>query len=179
MMKPKMLPALLILLVTRTAACGKSSDAAKSGIEAGIERHSGASSPGRVPSLFEKDVSGTYGRTCVNVNHYLDDMGRVGAARSGDFVAGNFPAYVAQEKPNPRYDKIWWAPLHTGEMPGVRVKATRLDEPSVSRAYRSSSVAGNEALFYPSNISLPRTGTWQLIATSDPDRGCFELTLPG
>jgi hypothetical protein len=134
--------------------------------------------PREAPSIFTRDVPGTSGRTCVNVNRNLDAMGRDGALRSGEFVAGPFGSYTIHWTPY-NEGKLWWAPLHTDRMPGVRVEAILLDEPSVRRSYEFSTVGFTEDAFYPSGTLLPKSGTWRLFVTSGPDWGCFELTLPG
>ena len=143
------------------------------------ESHPQAPPPKNPSSLFTNDVPGAAGHTCVKVNSLFGATGRSGAIRSGDFVAGNFPLYVREWSPNTENTKIWWQPLHTDKMPGLTVRATLLDNPSISRTYRFSRVGYAGDAFYPSHDPLPRSGTWRLVATAGPDWGCFEVEVSG
>ena len=147
-------------------------------VEAKAVSHPKAPPPGEVPPLFRRNVPGTSERACVDVNRNLGAMGRDGALRSGEFVAGPFDSYIIHWTPY-NEGKLWWAPLHTDLMPGVRVEAILLDEPSVRHTFEFSTVGHTDGAFYPSGILLPKSGTWRLLVTSGPDWGCFELTLPG
>ena len=148
------------------------------GVEIKAVSHPKAPPPGEVPPIFRRNVPGTSERACVDVNRNLDAVGRDGALRSGEFVAGPFDSYIIHWTPT-NEGKLWWAPLHTDLMPGVRVEAILLDNPSVRRTYEFSTVGHADDAFYPSGILLPKSGTWRLVVTSGPDWGCFELTLPG
>lgn len=143
-------------------------------VEAEARAYPSAPPPKELPEGFRKKVPGTSRRECVEVG---DEV----AVRSGEFVAGSFRTYVDFWKPNPKYGKLWWAPLHLGEYdpnPELTVRTVRLDKPSTARAYRFSDVGAiDNAIFYPSSIPLPTRGTWRLVATSGADWGCFDLTL--
>lgn len=79
-------------------------------------------------------------------------------------------------------NKLWFAPLHTEEMPGLTIRAIPLARPEKARTIEYRHVAWTTSdgdPFYPGEIRLPEAGIWRLIATSGPDWGCFEMTLPG
>jgi hypothetical protein len=134
-------------------------------------------------------VPGSPARTCVDVGPFLASTadqnlptpgGTGGAAgiRSGEFVAGPFGNFVAQESRARQEDKLWWVPLHRRAMPGLTVRAVPLDEPADGQIFTVNLVAWNaDGQFYPSGIALPQAGRWMLIATSGPDWGCFVLRL--
>ena len=48
----------------------------------------------------------------------------------------------------------------------------------MTRTYRQSQVAaGGGDVFYPSGVPIPVPGTWELVATAGPNRGCFIVTF--
>lgn len=100
--------------------------------------------------------------------------------RSGDFVAGSFPEYVRRWAPDDTVGKIWWQPLHQDRWDGLTVRVLPSGSPEDARTLNFSTIASNaESSFYPSSVEIPDAGGWRLVATSGPDWGCFELTLPG
>lgn len=158
--------------------------------EGAQDDHPSAPPPKNAPWWFGQGVPGTAERECVTVNPLLGKTGGLGAIRSGQFVAGPFPAYVGGW--NPRADlKLWFAPLHTRRMPGLEVKATLLGEPGKALVVRRTGFAWGDqraprdsaraidTRFYPGTMRLPGAGTWRLVASSGPDWGCFEVKLPG
>lgn len=74
--------------------------------------------------------------------------------------------------------KIYWVPLHVDHMSELTVRATLLPSRTVARTARLSSVAtAGHMVFYPSAIPIPVPGTWELVATAGPNRGCFLATF--
>jgi hypothetical protein len=164
-----------------TASCGGTDEAggkeaqrepsSTSGVSAAkvdAERHRSVPPPDDPSPMFAR-AAGTAERRCVEV-------GGRDVVRSGGFVAGNFRPY--RHEPG-EYDKIWWMPLHPDRMTGLTVRASLLDGPSVTHEFSFPTGASNgNGSFYPSEIPLPRGGTWRLTATSGPDWGCFIVDLP-
>lgn len=105
--------------------------------------------------------------------------------QSGGFVAGNFLASkqdFANSYPH-NLDtgvKIYWFPRHTDQMEPLTVEATRITGEQLSSSAQFSDVvrpSGGGALFYPSGVPIPEPGTWKLVATAGPDKGCFIVTF--
>lgn len=107
----------------------------------------------------------------------------VNALRSGEFIAGPMLFYPYMwNAENPRMSsKMYWQPLHPGEMPPLAVTVESLDpaQPGVFTyrfAHPAYSVPGSFP-FYPSATVIPHRGPWRLTAEAGPNRGCFELTI--
>jgi hypothetical protein len=123
-------------------------------------------------------MPGSVAYRCVPVGHHRD-------VRSGGFLAGNFGAdergFAAIYQQTRRHSevKIYWIPLHVGHMPELDVQATVLPGQAVTRTYRQSQVAtAGGVVFYPSGVPIPLPGTWKLVATAGPNRGCFIVAIP-
>jgi hypothetical protein len=131
-------------------------------------RHPRESPPARPSDLFTMPL-GTEDRRCIAV-----EGSEYRGIRSGDFVAGPFNIYPEQWR-QVGEGKVWWQPLHVPyPAPQLTVRATLLDNPSVTRAERHTERTPG---FYPSSLKLPSAGRWLLIATAGPDWGCFLLTV--
>lgn len=205
-MKTKIILVLLVLLLMTAPGCQGSSEVARSSspgqtspkssgpsnarrfvtnspaAEQEAQNHPKAPPPKIISTIFKKDVPGTAKRKCVNVNSVVEAHPKAmrqlgGAIRSGEFVAGNFALALSPPLDvNPLKVKIWWAPLHTQRMPGLKVEATPLKGSGKVRIKHA--VASNQmGSFYPSGLRFSKPGTWRLIVTSGPDWGCFDLTL--
>ena len=104
--------------------------------------------------------------------------------RSGGFLAGPFGideqlfATTYRQFRRRSAVKIYWIPLHVGNMPELTVQATLLPGRTVTRTYRQNqaATAGRE-VFYPSAVPIPLPGTWQLTAKAGLNQGCFIVTL--
>jgi hypothetical protein len=133
--------------------------------------------PGATQTGAFRDLPGSAEYRCVRVGHHRD-------VRSGGFRAGNFGADEQlftntywQTKRHTQV-KIYWIPLHVAHMPELAVRATLLPGRAVTRTYRQSQVAaGGGDVFYPSGVPIPVPGTWELVATAGPNRGCFIVTF--
>ena len=194
-MKPRMLLALLLMGALSVTSCngndsGPNASASKvADIQREAQSHPEALPPENLPSNFEEAVPGTAERKCVEVNQLLEETGRDGAIRSGEQVAGTFPHFIRSWTPH-NENKLWFAPLHTQRMPGLKIRAIPLADPDKARLILYEDVAWGaedappdsreaiETRFYPGSLRLPEAGKWRLVAVSGPDWGCFELTLP-
>lgn len=140
-----------------------------------------------IPSDFsEGDLPGSADRVCVDVDPQNEEQSDW---RSGEFVTGNFWTYL-QEWPDDRdWGKLYWIPLHAAEAENITIRATLLNDaagiPLEEPQHRTVKVAGvsfsdesASTRFFASQVKLPESGTWMLVATSGPDWGCFLLTLP-
>ena len=166
----------------RTATTGP----AEVGREA--QRHPQAPPPKELPANFEQGHPGSPKRECVHVNPLLDELGRDGAIRSGQIVAGPFQHFVRGWNPYIE-NKLWFAPLHTSSMPGATIERVPLDgQREVSAVgYEDAAWGAEEAppnsdkarstSFYPGGLRLPEPGRWRLAVTSGPDWGCFEVEV--
>jgi hypothetical protein len=114
---------------------------------------------------------------CVEVRRDRD-------VRSGGFLAGPFGideqlfgSFYQQSHAHTEV-KIYWVPLHVDHMSVLTVRATLLPGRTVARTARLTSVAtAGHTVFYPSAIPIPVPGTWELVATAGPNRGCFIVTF--
>ena len=144
------------------------------GVEDEAMSYPSAPLPKELGESFGRNLPGNSDRRCVDVGNDTD-------VRSGEFVAGNFREYVRQWEPDmpDGRGKLYWIPLHPDKMRSLTVRAILLDHPTITETYHFNVIGWTEnGPFYPSGIPLPRAGTWRLVATSGPDWGCFELTLP-
>jgi hypothetical protein len=110
---------------------------------------------------------------CVDVRRNRD-------VRSGGILAGPFGIDEAgfaasyQQSHQRTEVKIYWVPLHVDHMSELTVHATLLPSRTIARTARLTAVAtAGHIVFYPSAIPIPVPGTWELVATAGPDRGCF------
>jgi hypothetical protein len=157
-------------------------------VEREAQSYPQAPPPKELPANFKQEHPGSPKRECVYVNPLLDELGRDGAIRSGQVVAGPFGHFVRGWNPYIE-NKLWVAPLHTSRMPGATIERVPLDGQREVSAVRYEQVAwgAEDALrgsrearstrFYPGGLRLPEAGRWRLVVTSGPDWGCFELTL--
>ena len=114
---------------------------------------------------------------CVRVGNHRD-------VRSGGFLAGNFGAdeqgFAAAYQQTRRHtaEKIYWIPLHVGRMSQLAVQVTLLPGRALTRTYHQTQTAtGGGHVFYPSEVPIPVSGTWQLTAKAGPNEGCFIVTF--
>ena len=157
-------------------------------VEREAQRHPQAPPPRELPANFEQEHPGSPERECVSVNPLLDELGRDGAIRSGQIVAGPFQHFVRGWNPYIE-NKLWVAPLHTSKMPGAIIERVPLDgQPTVAAVgYEDMAWFAEEAppnsdearstSFYPGGLRLPEPGRWRLAVTSGPDWGCFEVEV--
>ena len=113
----------------------------------------------------------------------------VGPAVSGEFrIGGNLAGSSSMHAGRP--GKVWWAPLHyAADMPPLVVRGRSLTTPSDTVRFTSSKIGWQgmpgarsvppamRKYFFPSGITIPRSGRWLVIATSGPNWGCFILTV--
>ena len=85
-----------VSLMVRGAEGGKEGEgmAAPVDVEREAELYPQAPPPEDLPSNFEEEHPGSVERECVYVNPLLEETGRDGAIRSGQFVAGPFTHFV-------------------------------------------------------------------------------------
>ena len=194
-MKPTMLLALLLMGALSVTSCngndpGPNASASKAAdIQREAQSRPEAPPPEYLPSNFEEGVPGTAERRCVDVNRLLEETGRDGAIRSGELVAGSFPHFIRSWTPH-NENKLWFAPMHTERMQGLKIRAIPLAHLDEARLILYEDVAWGaedappdsrkaiDTRFYPGSLRLPEAGKWRLVAASGPDWGCFELTLP-
>jgi len=115
------------------------------------------------------------------------DVGTRPAVRSGEFIVGNFAAYIDSWDGTPENSKLAYTPLyppdyqpgHVGDIPLPNVTAQRLDTAAdpISPAHLGPAWALNGMFFYASGTLLPERGRWRLTAELGRNRGCFDLTL--
>jgi hypothetical protein len=166
----------------------RAADKSSADVEREAQSYPQAPPPKELPANFEQEHPGSSERECVYVNPLLDEVGRDGAIRSGQIVAGPFGHFVRGWNPYIE-NKLWIAPLHTGGMPGATIQRVPLDGQRGMSAVRYEQVAwtaeaasqesaeARSTRFYPGGLKLPEAGRWRLVVTSGPDWGCFELTL--
>jgi hypothetical protein len=122
-------------------------------------------------------MPGSAANRCVPVGNHRD-------IRSGGFLAGNFGADEQgfagsyQQARGRTAVKIYWIPLHVGNMSRLAIQATLLPGRTVTRTYSQdqAATAGGD-VFYPSAVPIPLPGTWQLVAKAGPNQGCFIVTF--
>jgi hypothetical protein len=117
-----------------------------------------------------QNLPGTDQRRCVRagVNHDV---------RSGEFMAGPFDYYswLWQQQTA----KVYWQP-RISPRATLHVTATDLDREETAVAWDFSSVAsGSNGLFFSTSPRVPRPGRWLLVATAEPNWGCFILEFTG
>ncbi len=115
-----LLIALLLVFGCQHDSASKTSSSDAASVQRKALSHPEAPPPENLPSTFKEDVPGTSERRCVKVNRLLDETGRGGSIRSGEFVAGPFDRYIRRWVPENK-GKLWFAPLHTEEMPGATI----------------------------------------------------------
>jgi hypothetical protein len=150
--------------------------------------------PEHVPTMFGAQYPGTGARKCTSGPQTVGVRGsqvllgyQPTAIRSGEFIIGGqvgagSPANVGWQS------KIWWAPYHNPFEYGTKllVRGARLGHPGDTIRYERPDYAvpasgllptrtsGKKTdSFFPSGITLPRSGRWLLIATAGDDWGCF------
>jgi hypothetical protein len=134
--------------------------------------------PGAIQTAAFRRVPGSVSYRCVAVGRNRD-------VRSGGILAGPFgvdeAGFAAFYQQNHQHTevKIYWVPLNVDHMSELTVQATLLPSRAVRRTARLTSVAAaGHMVFYPSAIPIPVPGTWELVATAGPNRGCFVVTFP-
>jgi hypothetical protein len=130
--------------------------------------------PGATQTRVFSGLPGSVAYRCVEVGNYSD-------VRSGGFVAGNFrfdrENFASVFKPVKEV-KIYWIPLHVGTMPTLTVRETHVGFPDTTLTATWRDVAANPGVvFYPSATPIPVSGTWRLMASAGPNRGCFVVTF--
>jgi len=127
-----------------------------------------------------RTVPGSSAHSCVSV-------GKRTTVRSGEFIVGDFAAYIQTwdgtlENSKLAYTPLYppdYAPGHAGDIPLPIITAQRLDGASgqISPATLNPAWAQNGMFFYASGTVLPERGRWRLTAQLGQNSGCFELTL--
>jgi hypothetical protein len=132
--------------------------------------------PGATQTRDFRGLPGSVAYRCVEVGNHSD-------VRSGGFVAGNFRTDredFASVFKKLKEVKIYWVPLHVGTMPTLTVRETHVGFPHRIRTTIWRDVAANPGVvFYPSATPMPVPGTWRLMASAGPNRGCFVVTFRG
>lgn len=133
--------------------------------------------PGATQSAVFRGQPGSAGYACVRVGSHRD-------VRSGGFLAGPFGADEQDFADVYRRDgrrtelKIYWIPLHVGQMATLTVQATLAGGSTVTHTTnRGQIAAGSKAVFYPSAVPIPAPGTWRLTGRAGTNRGCFLATF--
>lgn len=132
----------------------------------------GAAHPARsgIEQSMYADAFGPSDRKCVAAEGHV-------TARSGDFVAGPFEAYIVMGRG--RLRKVWWAPRQGTVMPPLLLRGTKLDGPNVTVAWSFPSVAvSTDGAFYNTTFELPQPGKWLVVVTAGSNWGCFVLQQP-
>jgi hypothetical protein len=135
----------------------------------------------RTPSRsFLTVQTGTSDRRCIEGNE-------IGPVRSGEFVIGGQLSGSRAMEPG-RPGKIWWAPLnHSIDMGPLLVRGRNINSPLDTVRYTTKTVAwpvtsdtpvpeADREYFYPSGITIPKSGRWLLVASSGGNWGCFIIT---
>jgi len=119
-------------------------------------------------------LPGSVAYRCVEVGNHTN-------VRSGEFVAGNFRAAkesFANVVKEPNAVKVYWVPLHVAMMPKLTVREIHVGHPHAVRTTTWRQVGANPGVvFYPSAMPVPVAGTWRLVASAGPNRGCFVVTF--
>ena len=117
------------------------------------------------------NLTGTSARTCV-------DVGDGSAVQSGDFVAG--PMNMFETSWQEGHTKVWWEPRYLADArsrdlggDGLVVRETRLDVAGPTAVYRYGRLVRNTSAFFNSDVWLPTSGKWMLVATYKSNWGCF------
>lgn len=124
-------------------------------------------------------------RHCVSAS-----SGGPGIVRSGDFSVGPFGHYAAIWHSG--QGKLWWQPAKIDSVAGLQVEARRLDRSGVSKTYSYHSIAraidaygpfdrrGMSLFsppFFPTDMRLPTTGDWLLVARNGRNWACVLFRL--
>jgi hypothetical protein len=128
-----------------------------------------------------RTVPGSSAHTCVNV-------GTRTTVRSGEFIVGNFVAYIQTWDGTLENSKLAYTPLyppdyvpgHVGDIPLPTITAQRLDKgsgPIMPVQGISPAWAGDGMFFYATGTVLPERGRWRLTAQLGQNSGCFDLTF--
>jgi hypothetical protein len=127
-----------------------------------------------------RTVPGSSAHTCVSV-------GTRTTVRSGEFIVGNFTAYIQTWDGTLENSKLAYTPLyppdyargHEGDIPLPTITAQRLDLTSdpIMPAHLQPAWALNGMFFYATGTVLPERGRWRLTAQLGRNSGCFELTF--
>jgi hypothetical protein len=124
---------------------------------------------------------GTAQRVCV-------DAGTANVVRSGEFYAGPFAGYSENWHTISNWYKLWWQPAHLpdADVPfGLTVRIALLDSVSETYVMRTTSqimpaaqlAMMNHTPFFGSEIHLPHTGRWLMVASTGANWGCFVYML--
>jgi hypothetical protein len=127
-----------------------------------------------------RSIPGSSAQECV-------DVGNRPSVRSGEFIFGNFAAYIESWDGTPENSKLAYTPLyppdympgHVGDLPLPDVTAQRLDRSSdpIKPAQLNPAWAQDGMFFYASGTLLPERGRWRLTVELGRNSGCFDLTL--
>jgi hypothetical protein len=121
-----------------------------------------------------RSTPGTPQDRCIEVDARSD-------VRSGDFIVGNFAAFIGAWDGTYETSKLYYIPAHPTEGQPLEVMAELLDETTPQRAaYTFDGYAWTipgAIPFYATGTALPVRGRWRLTATAGENSGCFELAL--
>ncbi len=109
---------------------------------------------------------------CINVDGLT-------AARSGQFIVGNFAAFIRDWDGTYETSKLYYIPLYPGDMSPLTVVAeTTQGSPQKLRLELGGTGWSEQgAPFYISGTVLPQRGQWQLTPQVGRNRGCFKFML--
>lgn len=134
----------------------------------------GPDAAGRQTIVFDR-VPGSKRASCVQVGDQRD-------VQSGGFVSGAWDeAREGYGEPGPgrsaRQVRVYWVPLHTKPMPGLKVVATRAGDGERVTVRQKQVADADRWQFYDTVFTLPSGGTWTFRASAGQDAGCFVATF--
>lgn len=134
----------------------------------------GPDAAGRQTIVFDR-VPGSKRASCVQVGDQRD-------VQSGGFVAGAWDeARKGYGEPGPgrsaRQVRVYWVPMHTKPMPGLKVVATRAGDGERVTVRQKRVADADRWQFYDTVFTLPSGGTWTFRASAGQDAGCFVATF--
>jgi hypothetical protein len=109
---------------------------------------------------------------CINVDGLT-------AARSGQFIVGNFAGFIRDWDGTYETSKLYYIPLYPGEMSPLTVvaKTTQGSPQELRLELAGTGWSEQGAPFYVSGTVLPARGHWRLTPRVGRNRGCFEFRL--
>ena len=144
--------------------------------------------PPASPSLDAQAWTKLWRTTPGSSAHICVNVGTRTTVRSGEFIVGNFVAYIQTWDGTLENSKLAYSPLyppdytpgHAGEIPLPTITAQRLDTgsgPIMPVQGINPAWAGNGMFFYASGTVLPERGRWRLTAQLGQNSGCFDVTF--
>ncbi|MGH2789302.1 MAG: hypothetical protein ACRDJV_15610 [Actinomycetota bacterium] len=170
--------AMVFLLVSCTNGDGtekRSRDAEEQGRrDVPLPTNPGGSRPDRRSwEELWRETPGTPEHRCVEVGTHRN-------VRSGEFVVGNFAAFIERWDGTLEKSKLYYIPAFPVEGQSLEVVAELLDPTTpqqVPFTFALKAWATDGYPFYASGTVLSVRGLWRLRATAGENTGCFELRL--